>query len=128
MSKEQENITITLNGQQIDALHTAMTERAWNISKRSRPEDIEEMDILVQLERTLKPSIGEFEGPLTIDDLDKIIIAPGVTARSATDRQFFDWADPLVAFEISDGPEDPWPLQHRANLCNMFYRMGVIKL
>jgi hypothetical protein len=56
--------------------------------------------------------------PFTEADLDTIIIAPGVTARTATDVQFYQWADPLVAFEISESPEQPWSLQQRVNFCN----------
>lgn len=67
--------------------------------------------------------------PLNAADLDRIIIADGVTARSATDRQFYDWANSLeIAFDISESPEDAWPLQHRVNLCNYLYKLGEIKL
>jgi hypothetical protein len=65
---------------------------------------------------------------LTIDDLNKIVIALGVTARNATDKQFYEWAEDLVAFEVSESPEQPWHLQERVNLCNYLYKMGEITL
>jgi hypothetical protein len=71
---------------------------------------------------------GQEERMFTSDDLDAVIIAPGITARNATDRQFFEWADALVAVEISESPEDPWTVQGRVNLCNMLYKMGIIHL
>lgn len=55
----------------------------------------------------------------TVDELESIIIAPGITAKNASDRQFYDWAESLSpAFEIVENADQPWPLKNRAELCS----------
>jgi hypothetical protein len=60
---------------------------------------------------------ADLPDPITVNDLDRVVISNGLTASQATHKQFDAWARTFI--ELAKNDNGHWTPEQRAGLCDL---------